>query len=110
MASSNNEFRDKLIKIALPRLIIDLFDRGVDFQLIKCYGQHMLYQEQLDEMLKIDENGENHTGDMEIKAPEERIICSCTRLLELIELAKKDLTDIKQEYTNAMESRACADI
>ena len=47
MASSNNEFRDKLIKIALPRLI---------------------------------------------------------------ELAKKDLTDIKQEYTNAMESRACADI
>ena len=110
MASSNNEFRDKLIKIALPRLIIDLFDRGVDFQLIKCYGQHMPYQEQLDEMLQIDENGENHTGDMEIKAQVERIICSCTRLLELIELAKNDLTDIKQEYTNAMESHACADI
>ena len=109
MASSNNEFRDKLIKIALPRLIIDLFDR-VDFQLIKCYGQHMLYQEQLDEMLKIDENGENHTSNMEIKAQVERIICSCTRLLELIELAKNDLTDIKQEYTNAMESHACADI
>ena len=70
----------------------------------------MLYQEQLDEMLKIDENGENHTPDMEIKAQVERIICSCTRLLELIELAKNDLTDIKQEYTNAMESHACADI
>ena len=54
-------------------------------------------------MLKIDENRENHTSDMEIKPQVERIISSCTRLLELMELAKKDLTDIKQEYTNAME-------
>ena len=38
----------------------------------------MLYQEQLDEMLKIDENGENHTSDMEIQAQVEHIISSCT--------------------------------
>ena len=100
---ASTEFRDKLIQIPLPILIIHLFDRGVDFQLTKCYRQHMLYQEQLDQMLKIDENREKHTSDMEIKAQVERIICSCTRLLELIELPKKDLTDIKQEYTKALE-------
>ena len=67
MDSSNTEFRDNLIQLALPRLSIDLCDRGVDFQLIKCSRQHMLYLDQLEQVLKIDENGENFVNDMELK-------------------------------------------
>ena len=99
----NTEFKDKLIQLALPRLIIDLFDRGVDVALIKCFGQHINNQDELDHMLKIDENGENNTSDEELKIMVQRIIKSCTRVLEVLELAKNELIDIKQYYSNVLE-------
>ena len=100
----STQFRDKLVKIALPRLLLNLFDTGVDFQLFKAYRQHMLHLDQLDDILKVDpESEENHTTDEEIRTCVQTIISNCTRLEELIDLAKKDLMELKQEYINAME-------
>ena len=106
--SSNTEFKTKLIKLSLPRLIVDVFGMGVDVDMLKSYGQYMSDLDELDNMLRTD--GENHTSDDKLKNMVRRVINSCTKVLEVLEEAKKEVTDIKQEYTNAMESHACTDI
>ena len=66
-SSSNTEFRDKLIKLALPRLIVDAFGMGVDIELLKYYGHYISNLDQLDEMLKTDEKGRSRAGDLALK-------------------------------------------
>ena len=99
----SDTFRDELIKISLSRLILELFDQGVEYRLGLCYGQHMQYLSQLDNMLRIDENGENQASDTEIKNQAERIIHSSTKVLEVLEEAKKEVSDIRQAYIRALE-------
>ena len=106
--ASNTEFKTKLIKLSLPRLIVDVFGMGVDVDMLKSYGNYMSDLDELDNMLRTD--GENHTSDEELKTMVRRIINSCTKVLEVLEEAKKEVTDIKQAYTSALESHACADI
>ena len=56
----------------------------------------MLYKEQLDDMLRMDENGENHDSDTQVKNQAEQIISSSTSLLELLE------DTMNQEYAREM--------
>ena len=101
MASSDTEFRDRLIKLALPRLVIDAFGMGVNVDLLKYYGHYISNLDELDEMLKTDEKGRPVTGDLAIKTQVQRIIFSCTKVLEVLEEAKKEVSEIKQAFTNA---------
>ena len=107
-SSSNTEFRDKLIKLALPRLIVDAFGMGVDIELLKYYGHYISNLDQLDEMLKTDEKGRSRAGDLALKTQVQRIIFSSTKVLEVLQLAKKEVCEIRKVYTNAIESHACA--
>ena len=104
----SDTFRDELIKIALPRLILSLFDKGVEYRVAKCYSQHVEYLNQMDHMLNMDENGEHHADDTEIKNQAERFIHSSTELVELLEEAKKEVTDIRQEYIKVMDQMYAA--
>ena len=63
---------------------------GVDVDLVKYYGHYISDLDELDEMLKWDENGENHTSNEKLKIMVEGIICSCTKVLEVLEEAKKE--------------------
>ena len=65
--ASNTEFKDKLIKLALPRLIIDAFGMEVDVDMLKSYGHYISDLDELDDMLKMDENGENNSIDEKLK-------------------------------------------
>ena len=99
--ASNTEFKTKLIKLSLPRLIVDVFGVGVDVDMLKSYAQYMSDLDELDNMLRPD--GENHTSDEELKTMVRRIINSSTKVLEVLEEVKKDVSDIKQAYTRALE-------
>ena len=108
MDGSDTEFRDRLIKLALPRLIVDAFGMGVDVELQKYYGHYISNLDQLDEMLKTDEKGRSRTGDLAIKTQVQRIIFSSTKVLEVLELAKKEVSEIRKVNSNSIESCACA--
>ena len=102
----DTEFRDKLIKLALPRLIVDAFGMGVDVDLLKYYGHYISNLDELDQMLKTDEEGRSSVSDLKIKTQVQRVIFSCTKLLEVLEEARKEVSEIKQAYTNVNDAHA----
>ena len=102
----DTEFRDKLIKLALPRLIVNAFGMGVDVDLLKYYGHYISDLDELDQMLKTDEEGRSSVSDLKIKTQVQRVIFSCTKLLEVLEQARKEVSEIKQAYTNVNDAHA----
>ena len=102
----DTEFRDKLIKLALPRLIVNAFGMGVDVDLLKYYGHYISDLDELDQMLKTDEEGRSDVSDLKIKTQVQRVIFSCTKLLEVLEQARKEVSEIKQAYTNVNDAHA----
>ena len=102
----DTEFRDKLIKLALPRLIVDAFGMGVDVDLLKYYGHYISNLDELDQMLKTDEEGRSSVSDLKIKTQVQRVIFGCTKLLEVLEQARKEVSEIKQAYTNVNDAHA----
>ena len=81
---------------------------GVDVELQKYYGHYISNLDQLDEMLNTDEKGRPRTGDLALKTQVQRIIFSSTKVLEVLELVKKEVSEIRKVYSNSIESRACA--
>ena len=102
----DTEFRNKLVKLALPRLIVDAFGMGVDVDLVKYYGHYISDLDELDQMLKTDEEGRSDVSDLKIKTQVQSVIFSCTKLLEVLERARKEVSEIKQAYTNVNDAHA----
>ena len=102
----DTEFRDKLIKLALPRLIVNAFGMGVDVDLLKYYGHYISDLDELDQMLKTDEEGRSSVSDLKIKTQVQCVIFGCTKLLEVLEQARKEVFEIKQAYTNVNDAHA----